>query len=91
MEITDIGRDIRVLLDVFPVMFDETAAVQLSSPVVVDTGPRVEVRRETTPTVVPLVDGSDRLTGLVDPKSDCCVMNELVLVPEMSPVVSANV
>ena len=57
---------------------------------VVDSGPQVVVRRETTPTVVLPVDGSDRPAGLVDSKSDCCVMIELVLVPEMSPVVSAR-
>ena len=90
VEITDIGQDIRVFTNVLPVMFDEMAAVPLSSHVVVDTGPQVEVRRETTLTVVPLVDGSDHPAGLVVSKSDCCVMNELVLVPEMSPVVSAR-
>ena len=90
VEFTDIGRDIRILPDVFPVMFDKAAAVPLSSPVVVDTGPQVDVRRKTTPTVVPLVDGSDRPAGLVNSKSDCCVTNERVLVPEMSPVVSAR-
>ena len=35
---TDIGRDIRVLPDVFPVLFEETAAVPMSLPVVVETG-----------------------------------------------------
>ena len=90
MEIADIGRDIRVLPDVFPVMFDEAAAVLLFSPVGVDADTQVDVRRETTPTVVPLVDGSDRPAGLVVSKSGGCVMNEIVLVPEMSPVVSAR-
>ena len=35
--VTDVGRDI----DVFPVVFDETAAVPLSWPVVIGTGPQV--------------------------------------------------
>ena len=42
VEITDIGRDIRVFPDLFPVMFDETAAVPLSLPVVVVTAPLVD-------------------------------------------------
>ena len=71
-------------------MFDETAAVPLFLSVVVDTATQVEVRWETTLTVVPLVDGSDRPAGLVVSKPDCCVMNEIVLVPEMSSVVSAR-
>ena len=42
VEITDIGRDIRNLPDVFPVRFDETAAVPITLPVVVDMGPQVD-------------------------------------------------
>ena len=96
--------EIRVLQDLFPVMFDQTATVPLSSPVVVETGPYVDVRRETAPAVAPLVDemtlrvatvglsndGSDRPAGLLNLESDCCFMDESVLVPEMSPVVSAR-
>ena len=47
--VTDVTQDIQVLPDVFPAIFDETAAVSLSSPVVVDTGPQVDCMRETTP------------------------------------------
>ena len=51
--VTDLTQDIRVVPEVFPVMFDETAAVPMPLPVVVETGPQVDIRRETTPAVVP--------------------------------------
>ena len=51
--VTDITQDIRVLPDVFPVMFDETAAVPLSSPVVVETEPQVDIWRESSLAVPP--------------------------------------
>ena len=38
--------------------------------------------------MVPFVDGCGRPTGWLDSESDCCVMDEMVLVPEMSPIVS---
>ena len=38
--------------------------------------------------VVPFVDECGRPAGWLDSESDCCVMNEIVLVPEMSPIVS---
>ena len=39
--VPDINQDIRVLPDVFPVMFDEKTAMPMSSPMVVETGPQV--------------------------------------------------
>ena len=42
VEVMNITQDIHVLPDVFPAMFDETAAMPLSSPVVIDTGPQVD-------------------------------------------------
>ena len=39
---TDLTRDIQVLPDVFPVMFDETAAVPMPLTVVIETGPQVD-------------------------------------------------
>ena len=97
--ITDITQDIRDLPDAFPVLFDETAAVPLSSPVVVETGPQVDI-----PAVVPLVDemtlcvatvglsndASDRPSELLNSESDGCFVDESMLVLEMSPVVSAR-
>ena len=104
VEVPPITQNIPVLPDVFPAIFDETAAVPLSSPVVVDTGPQVDSRRETTPVVVPLVDemtlcvatvglsdsGSDRPVELLKSESDGCLVDESVFVPEVSSVVSAR-
>ena len=39
--VTDVGWDIRVLPDVFPVVTEETAVMPISFPVVVETGPQV--------------------------------------------------
>ena len=39
--VMDLTQDIQVLPDVFPAMFDETTAVPLHLPVVVETGPQV--------------------------------------------------
>ena len=102
--VTDITQDIRVLPDVFPVMFDEMAAVPMPLPVVVETGPQVDIRWETAPAVVPLAeemtvcvatvglsdDGSECPVELPNSESDCCFMDDGVLVPERSPVVSAR-
>ena len=68
--VTDLTQDIQVLPDVFPAMFDETAAVPLSSPVVIDTGPQVDIRRETTPAAVPLVDEMILLVATVGMSND---------------------
>ena len=38
--------------------------------------------------VVPFVDGCGRPAGWIDSESDCCMMDEIGLVPEMSPIVS---
>ena len=62
----------------------------LSLPVVVDTETQVGVRWETTSAVVPFGDGCGRPAGWLDSKSDCCVMDEIVLDPEMSPIVSVR-
>ena len=57
---TDVGRDIRVLMDGCPSMFEESATVPLSLPVVVNTETQVDVRWETTSAVVPFGDGCGR-------------------------------
>ena len=102
--VTNITQDIQVLPDVFPVMFDETATVPIPLPVVIETGPQVDIRRETAPAVVPLAeemtlrvatvglndDVSDCPVVLLNSESDCCFMDDSVLVPERSPVVSAR-
>ena len=80
---TDVSRDIRVLM-----MFDVSATELLSLTVVVNTETQVDVRWESTLAVVPFVDGCGRPAGWLDSESDCCVMDEIVLVPEMSPIVS---
>ena len=87
---TDVNRDILLLTDVCPMRFEESATVPLSWPVVVDTETQVDVRWETTSVVVPFGDGCGRPAGWLDPKSDCCVMYEIVLDLEMSPIVSVR-
>ena len=57
---------------------------------VVDTETQVDVRWETTSAVVPFGDGCGRPAGWLDSESDCCVMDEIVLDPEMSPIVSVR-
>ena len=84
----DVGRDIRVLTDVCQMMFDESATGPLSLAVVVNTETQVDVRWAATLAVVPFVDGCGRPAVWLDSESDCCVMDEIVLVPEMSPIVS---
>ena len=86
----DVDRDIRVLTDVCPMMFDESTTVSLSLPVVVNAETQVDVRWETTSAVVPFVDGCGRPAGWLDSESDCYVMDEIVLDPEMSPIVSVR-
>ena len=56
----DVNRDIRLMTDVCPMMFEESATVPLSLPVVVDTETQVDVRWETTSAVVPFSDGCGR-------------------------------
>ena len=101
---TGLTRDIQVLPDVFPVMFDETAAVPMPLHVVVETEPQDDIRRETALSVVPLddemtlwvaavglgEDGSGCPVELLNSESDCCFMDDDVLVTEMFPVVSAR-
>ena len=85
---TDVSRDIRVLTDLCPMMFDESASEPLSLPVVVNTETQVDVRWESTLAVVPFVDGCGRPAGWLFSECDCCVMDEIVLVPEMSLSIS---
>ena len=80
---TDVKRDIRVLTDVGLMKFEESA----TWPVVVDTETQVDVRWEATSAVVPFGDGCGRPAGWLNAKSDCC---EMVLDPEMSPIVSGR-
>ena len=71
-------------------MFEESATMPLSLPVVVDTETQVDVRWDTTSAVVPFGVGYGRPAGWLDSKSDCCVMDEIVLNPEMSPIISVR-
>ena len=96
VELTDLTRDIHVLPDVFP-----TGRLLCRCPCLI---PQVEIRRGTTPAVFPFAegmtlhvatvglsdDGSDRPAELLNSESDCCFMDDGVLVPERFPVVSAR-
>ena len=79
-----------MLTDVCPMRFEESATVPLSWPVVFDMETQVDVRWEATSVVVPFGDGYGRRAGWLDSKSDWCVMDEIVLDPEMSPIVSVR-
>ena len=59
----------------------------LALPVVANTETQVDVRREASLEVVPFVVDGGCPAGWLDSESDCCVMHEIVLVPEMSPFV----
>ena len=74
---TNVNRDFRLLTDVSLMRFEELATVPLSWPVVVDTETQVG-------------DGCGRPAGWLNSKSDYCVMDEIVLDPEMSPIVSVR-
>ena len=80
----DVVQDIRVLTS----MFEESATVPLSLPVVVNTETQVDVKWEITPVVVSFGDGCGRPAGWLDFESDCCVVDEIVLDLEISPIVS---
>ena len=69
-------------------MIDESDTGLLSLPVVVNTETQVDVRWEATLGVVPFVVGCGCPAGWLDSESDCCVMDKIVLVPEMSPIIS---
>ena len=84
----DVTRAIQVLTDVDPMMIDGSDTGPLSLPVVANTETQVDVRWEATLEVVPFVVGGGCPTGWLDTESDGCVMDEIVLVPEMSPIVS---
>ena len=93
MEVDDtdvIVRDTRLLTDVRPMIFENSGSGPLSLPVVVDTVTQVEAGWETTSTVVPLGDECGRPAGWLDSESDCCVVEEVVLDPEMSQIVSVR-
>ena len=83
----DVGRDIQVMTDVGPMMVDGSDTGPLSLPVVANTKSQVDVRWEATLEVVPFVVGGGCPTGWLDSESDDCVMDEIVLVPVMSPIV----
>ena len=86
----DINQDIRVLPDVFPAMWDETAVVPLPLPVVVETGPQVGYDPDI------LVSGLDIEVGIMDITQDIRVLSdvfpamsdETATVPLSSPVVT---
>ena len=73
-------------------------------PMVVETEPQDDIRRETALSVVPLDDemtlwvatvglgddGSGCPVELLNSESDCCFMDDDVVVTEMFPVVSAR-
>ena len=84
----DVGRDIQVLTDVGPMMIDGSDTGPLSLPVVANTETQVDVRWEVTLEVDPFVVGCGCPTGWLDSESDCCMMDEIVLVTDMSPIVS---
>ena len=83
----DVGRDIQVLTDVGPMMIDGSDSGPLSLPVVANTATQVDIRWEATLEAVPFVVGGGCPTGWLDSESDGCVMDEIVLVPEMAPIV----
>ena len=84
----DVECDIQVLTDVGPMMIDGSDTVPLSIPVVANTETQVDVRWGATLEVVPFVVGDGCPMGWLETESDGCVMEEVVLVPEMSPIVS---
>ena len=90
MESDDTGviQDAQLLTDVCPMMLEDSATEPMSLPVVVNTETQVVVRWESTSVVVPSGDGSGRPAGWLDTKSDCCVVDEIILDLEMSPIVS---
>ena len=84
----DVGRNIQVLMDVGPMMIDGSDTDPLSLPVVANTEKQVDVRWEATLEVVPFVVGDVCPMGWLETEYDGCVMEEVVLVPEMSPIIS---
>ena len=69
--VMDTNQDIQVLPDVFPAMFDETAAVPLPLPVVVETGPQVGYDPDI------LVSGWDIEVGVMDIAPDIPVLSDV--------------
>ena len=68
VRVTDVTQDIQ---DVFPAIFDETAAVPMSLPVVGDTGPQVG------PQVDVLLSGRDMGVGVTDITQDMHVLPDI--------------
>ena len=83
----DVGRDIRMMSEVGPMMIDGSDTGPLALPVVANTETQVDVRWEVTLKVVPSVVDGGCPAGWLDSESDDCVMDEIVLAPEMSPIV----
>ena len=83
----DVGRDIQMMTEVGPMMIDGSDTGVLSLPVVANTETQVDVRWEAILEVVPFVVRGGCPTGWLDSESDCCVMDVIVLAPEMSPIV----
>ena len=83
----DVGHDIQVMTEVGPTMIDGLGTGPLSLPVVANTETQVDVRWEATLEVFPSVVDGGCPTEWLDSESDGCVMDEIVLAPEMSPFV----
>ena len=71
---TDLTQDIQFLPDVFPVMFDETAAVPMPLPVVVETAPQVDYDQDI------LLSGRDIGVGITD------LTRDIPVLPDVFPV-----
>ena len=84
---TDVIWNIQFLTDVCPVMLEDSATEPVSLPVVVNTETQFDVRWEFTS---PSGDESGRPAGWLDIKSDCGVVDEIILDPDMSPVGSVQ-
>ena len=80
----DVGCDIQVMTEVGPMVIDGSDTGPLSLHVVANTETHVDVRWEATLEVVPFVVDGGCPTGWLDSESDGCVMDDIVLAPEMS-------
>ena len=92
--ITDLTWDIQILSHVFPVMFDEMAAVPMCLPVVVETGPQVDydpdILLSGRDVEVGVTDVSDCPADLLHSKSDGCFVASArgAAVPTSLPTIS---
>ena len=80
----DVGCDIQVMSEVGPMLIDGWDTGPLALPVVANTEPQVDLRWEITLEVVPSVVDGGCPAGWLDSESDGCMMDEIVLAPEMS-------